>query len=100
LPEIRSALVPWTNYVEALVTGEEKRGEAAAFGRASSRVSTGHCHIPPGSRSVAQILKDLGRGFVITDFIGGNSNSTTGDASIGIGGYLFENGVRTQAVPR
>jgi PmbA protein len=54
--------------------------------------------IPPGPRSVAEILKDLGRGIVITEFIGGNSNSTTGDASIGIGGYLFENGVRTQAV--
>ncbi len=54
--------------------------------------------IPPGPRSVAEILKDLGRGIVITEFIGGNSNSTTGDTSIGIGGYLFENGVRTQAV--
>jgi PmbA protein len=54
--------------------------------------------IPPGPRAVAEILKDLGRGIVITEFIGGNSNSTTGDASIGIGGYLFENGARTQAV--
>jgi hypothetical protein len=44
-------LVPWTNYVEALVTGEEKRGEAAAFGRASSRVSTGHCQAKAGHRA-------------------------------------------------
>jgi PmbA protein len=52
--------------------------------------------IPPGNRSVAQIIKDLGRGVMVTDFIGGNSNSTTGDFSVGIIGYLFENGVSSQ----
>ncbi|UCF78369.1 MAG: TldD/PmbA family protein [Candidatus Eiseniibacteriota bacterium] len=54
--------------------------------------------IPPGKRSVAEIMKDLGRGIYITGFIGGNSNSTTGDASIGIFGHLFEDGKPTQAV--
>jgi PmbA protein len=54
--------------------------------------------IPPGKRSVNEIMKDLGRGIFISDFIGGNSNSTTGDASIGIIGQLFENGVPVQAV--
>lgn len=54
--------------------------------------------IPPGKRSVQEIMKDLGRGIFITDFIGGNSNSTTGDASIGIIGQLFEDGVPVQAV--
>lgn len=54
--------------------------------------------IPPGKRSVEEIMKDLDRGIFITGFIGGNSNSTTGDASIGINGQLFENGVPVQAV--
>ena len=54
--------------------------------------------IPPGKRSVKEIMKDLGRGIFITGFIGGNSNSTTGDASIGIIGQLFENGEPVQAV--
>jgi PmbA protein len=54
--------------------------------------------IPPGTRSVRQIMKDLGRGIFVTGFIGGNSNSTTGDASIGITGSLFENGELVQAV--
>ena len=48
--------------------------------------------IPPGKRSVAEIMKDLGRGILVTDFIGGNSNSTTGDASVGISGQLFDKG--------
>ena len=54
--------------------------------------------IPPGKRSVKEIMKDLGRGIFITGFIGGNSNSTTGDASVGIFGKLFENGKPVQAV--
>ncbi|HOT96525.1 MAG TPA: TldD/PmbA family protein [bacterium] len=54
--------------------------------------------IPPGSRSVVEIMKELGRGIYITGFIGGNSNSTTGDSSIGILGKLFENGVPVQSV--
>jgi integrase len=37
LPEIRAALVAWASYVELLVTGEDKRGEIVAFGRASAR---------------------------------------------------------------
>ena len=48
--------------------------------------------LPPGKRSVKEIMKDLGRGIFITGFIGGNSNSTTGDTSIGIVGQLFEKG--------
>jgi len=52
--------------------------------------------IPPGHRSVQEIMKDLGRGVYITDFIGGNSNPTTGDFSVGIVGCLFAGGVRTQ----
>ena len=54
--------------------------------------------IPPGTRSVKEIMKDLGRGIYITGFIGGNSNSTTGDASVGIFGQLFENGETVQSV--
>jgi len=54
--------------------------------------------IPPGKRSVEEIMKDLGRGILVNDFIGGNSNSTTGDFSVGIGGFLFENGKVTQTV--
>lgn len=53
--------------------------------------------MPPGQRSVEEIMADLGRGLLIRDFIGGNVNSTTGDMSIGIQGHLFEEGVPVQA---
>lgn len=48
--------------------------------------------IPPGTRSPEEIIRDLKRCIVITDYIGGNSNSTTGDFSVGIIGKLYENG--------
>ncbi|MGE5449022.1 MAG: metallopeptidase TldD-related protein, partial [Bacteroidales bacterium] len=54
--------------------------------------------IPPGKRSMDDIVKDLGRCIVITDFIGGNSNSTTGDFSVGIIGKLFDKGQFVQNV--
>ena len=54
--------------------------------------------IPPGRRSVPEIMKDLGRGIFITEFIGGNNNTTTGDASVGIAGQLFENGAPVHPV--
>jgi PmbA protein len=48
--------------------------------------------LPPGNRSVEEIMKDLGRGILISDFLGGNSNSVTGDFSVGIIGQLFDKG--------
>ncbi len=54
--------------------------------------------IPPGARPVVEIMRDLGRGVVINGFIGGNSNSTTGDFSIGITGSLFDGGEVVQNI--
>ncbi|MCU0456519.1 MAG: TldD/PmbA family protein [Bacteroidales bacterium] len=48
--------------------------------------------IPPGERSVENIIKDLPDCLLITDFLGGNSNTTTGDFSIGIFGKLYRKG--------
>ena len=51
-----------------------------------------------GGRSLEEILKDVEKGILITGFIGGNSNSTTGDFSFGITGMLVENGVIVKPV--
>lgn len=48
--------------------------------------------IPPGVRSLDEIISDLGKCILITGFIGGNSNSTTGDFSVGVIGKLYEGG--------
>lgn len=54
--------------------------------------------IPPGTRSLETIIKDLDHCLLITGFIGGNSNSTTGDFSLGIFGKLFRKGQFVQNV--
>jgi integrase len=49
LPEIRSALAAWANYVRAFVAGEEKQGDLVAFGRTSEpRPKNTHRSSRPG----------------------------------------------------
>jgi PmbA protein len=45
-----------------------------------------------GDRNFEQILASIDKGIWVTGFNGGNSNSTTGDFSFGIEGFLIENG--------
>lgn len=45
-----------------------------------------------GTRSLDEMLADIKQGIFVTGFLGGNSNSTTGDFSYGIMGLLVENG--------
>jgi PmbA protein len=54
--------------------------------------------VPPGTKSIPELMKDLKRGVFITGFLGGNSNTTTGDFSVGIIGQLFDNGEHVQAI--
>lgn len=60
--------------------------------------STSNIIIQPGKRSLDELLKDLPRCILITGFIGGNCNSTTGDFSVGIFGKLFEKGQPVQSI--
>ena len=45
-----------------------------------------------GDKDQAGWMRELGRGILVTGFIGGNSNNSTGDFSAGIQGYYFEDG--------
>ena len=48
--------------------------------------------VPPGKRARDTITGDLDRCIVVTGFLGGNSNSLTGDFSFGVQGLLLERG--------
>jgi len=48
--------------------------------------------VPPGVRPVEAITAELDRCIVVTGFLGGNSNSLTGDFSFGVQGLLLERG--------
>jgi PmbA protein len=45
-----------------------------------------------GNKNLEQMIASLEKGIWVTGFNGGNSNSTTGDFSFGIEGFLVENG--------
>lgn len=45
-----------------------------------------------GDRSQAQLLADMKEGILVTGFLGGNSNSTTGDYSFGVQGFRVRAG--------
>lgn len=51
-----------------------------------------------GSKRFGELVKSMKRGIVVTSFLGGNSNSLTGDFSTGIQGWLVENGERAHPV--
>jgi PmbA protein len=51
-----------------------------------------------GDKNFDQLLATVEKGIWVTGFNGGNSNSTTGDFSFGIEGFLIENGKPTKAL--
>ena len=51
-----------------------------------------------GSKSLDEMVKEIDKGILITGFIGGNSNSTTGDFSFGIVGLLVKKGEIIQPI--
>lgn len=54
--------------------------------------STSNLHMEAGSRSPQEMMKAIGKGFLVTEFIGSSINMVTGDYSRGASGYWFENG--------
>jgi len=51
-----------------------------------------------GTRSLDELVAQMTRGILVTNFVGGNSNSTTGEFSFGVAGLLVENGRVVQPV--
>jgi PmbA protein len=61
---------------------------------ASSTPSPGptNLHLEPGTIAPADMIKDVGEGFFVTDLIGTGANMVTGDYSRGAAGFWIENG--------
>jgi len=51
-----------------------------------------------GPRSRPELLAALGEGILVTGFLGGNSNGTTGDFSLGVRGVRVRGGQRAEPV--
>ncbi len=55
--------------------------------------STSNLVVTPGTEGFPALVSRMRRGIWVNRFIGGNVNGTTGDFSMGLGGFLVENGV-------
>lgn len=54
--------------------------------------------IPVGTKSQAELLAQMKDGILVTAFLGGNSNTTTGDYSFGVQGFRVEKGQKAGPV--
>ncbi len=48
--------------------------------------------LEPGTASLEDLVSSVDKGILVQGFNGGNSNATTGDFSVGINGFLINNG--------
>jgi PmbA protein len=68
-------------------TGNASRGLAGNPG-----IGAGNFYLENGTESPADIIKNVGRGLYVTEFLGFGVNMTTGDYSRGASGLWIENG--------
>lgn len=52
----------------------------------------------PGNKNLEQLIAAVDHGILVTAYNGGNCNSTTGDFSYGVEGFLIEKGKLTQPI--
>jgi len=48
--------------------------------------------LPGSEKDLAQLVSDVGEGILVTSWLGGNADGTTGDFSFGLRGHLIEGG--------
>lgn len=51
-----------------------------------------------GTRGPSALVEEMGEGILVTGFLGGNSNGTTGDFSFGVHGFRVRNGTVAEPV--
>ncbi|MBI1252413.1 MAG: TldD/PmbA family protein [Alphaproteobacteria bacterium] len=55
-------------------------------------ISTSNLIVKPGSRDLDGLMADAGKGLLVTDMFSPSLNMNTGDWSVGVAGFWFENG--------
>lgn len=55
-------------------------------------VGVSNAYIEAGTKSPAELMADMGEGLLVSDMFGPSINPNTGDYSVGVAGFWFENG--------
>jgi PmbA protein len=69
-----------------------KLGMKPTIGRPTNLV------VAPGKKNLQGLLSQMREGILVTSFLGGNSNSTTGVFSLGISGFRIADGERREPI--
>ncbi len=75
--------------LDTVTTAHASRGIGSPPGISASNV-----FLSPGKHSPEALLKDVKKGLLIAEMFGPSLNHNTGDYSVGIAGYMIENGER------
>ncbi|MBI5066913.1 MAG: TldD/PmbA family protein [Deltaproteobacteria bacterium] len=71
---------------------------ARKLGLTPTTRSTSNLTWRTGPEGQEGLLRSVGDGFLVTGFLGGNSNSTTGDFSLGMNGFRIRGGAQAEPV--
>ncbi len=80
------------NTPSARQLGMEPNGfSALGFGDPPG-VTSSNLYLKAGDRTPAELVKQVGKGLLVTDMFGPSINPNTGDYSVGVAGFWFEDG--------
>lgn len=66
------------------------------LGRSPSTGTASNLVFEPGTLNADQMIASLKHGMLVTRFLGGNANDTTGDFSLGVQGFVIRDGKRVE----
>ncbi len=91
----KGVLTTWLlNTSSGLQLGLPSTGHAYRNISSPPAVASTNLTMAAGTRSVDQIMADIGDGLLITEMFGPSLNSNTGDYSVGVSGYTIKGGAR------
>ncbi len=70
----------------------EPNGHATSGHGGPPGIGTSNLFVKPGERDLKGLMSDAGKGLLITEMFSPSLNMNTGDWSVGVAGYWFENG--------
>lgn len=89
----RGVLTGWTlDLASGRKLGMESTANAARGLTSPPSPSVTNLTLTPGGATREDLIRDMGRGLIVTSFLGASINATTGDYSRGAAGFWVENG--------
>jgi PmbA protein len=80
------------NAASARQLGQEPNGHATSGHGGPPGIGTSNMFVKPGADDLPTAMRNAGKGLFVTDMFSPSLNMNTGDWSVGVAGYWFENG--------